>query len=198
VDCAECKSRLVDAVEGQLQGQTESRVRQHLASCEACRTEFDLLHRGVGVLRDTIPALAPHQAYLTRARMERLMAARSGSAKIFRLVSYRAFVAAAAAAAILVSAAFITAALGRTHQTSSQAPAFAQAPVPRVYVPVVLAATRHGEPGNAVGRISVVEKARTHWVQGPGGEWPVGMDSPGAIVPVHHAFYDPEESPYLW
>ena len=157
------------------------------------------MKRGAGVLREAIPSLAPRQAYLTRARMQRLMAAHSGSAKIFRLVSYRRFVAAAAAAAILVSAAFITVNLGRMREASQpdELP-LAQIPAPSHYVPVVLAATGSGEPGNALGRMSVIQEARTPWAEQPGGERPVGMDSPGIIVPVHHAFYDPEESPYWW
>jgi hypothetical protein len=200
VDCAEIKSRLVEAAEGDLPVDLERQLRRHVASCESCRTELDLVKRGVGVLRETIPSLAPRQAYLTRARMERLMAAHAGGAKIFRFFTYRDFVAAAAAAAILISAAFITVSLRplREEPATGQ-PGLAQMPsLGDYYVPVVLAAAGRGEPANTLGRMSVIQKARTPWVGRPAGERPVGMDTPGVVVPVRHAFYDPEESPYWW
>ncbi|NLW49972.1 MAG: zf-HC2 domain-containing protein [Candidatus Brocadiaceae bacterium] len=197
MDCAECKSWMIEAAEGDLAEERAASFRSHLASCESCRTAFDLVERGAGILRETIPLLAPRETYLTRARMDQILAARSGETKIFRLFSYRQFVSAAAAAAILISAAFIAGGLASMRSAPPDETPIARV-APAEYLPIVLAATGREDPGHALGHMAVVKGARTSWAWRPQGERPVSMDSPGVVVPVQHAFYDPAESPYWW
>lgn len=199
MNCEETQSRLVEAVEGELGGQLEARLKQHLDACDGCRTEFEQLRRGAGVLRDVLPMLAPRQTYLSRARIERLMDAhRRRRTKVFRLIP-RALVGVAAAAAIVISAVFIRAQLLGLPGPASQPPALAQVPAMRPGPPVVLAAAGQDEPGGMMRRIPVIEDAWTASQEPPPADLrPVQIDSPGAVVPVHHAFYDPEESIRWW
>jgi hypothetical protein len=187
---------LVGAAENALSGDEAARLREHLDACETCRMELAGLRTAVVALRGTLEELAPRRNYLTEPRLQRLMAYYHRGPKIFRLVTYRQFVAAAAAVAIVVSTAFIAANAIRMQQPLREPPMVTEVPAPR-YIPVVLAASGQGEPLNVVRPLS------------PGG-WPAAVagapaggelastSSAHMTIPVNHAFYDPEESSHWW
>lgn len=199
MDCAEIKDRLLEAAEDELPQDERARLDEHLAHCRACRAEFEGLRRAADALRVAAVELAPPRPYLTPERFRRLMAAHEGAPKIFKLVTYRQFVAVAAAAAIIVSVAVIAWHVGQMRQVGEQDPFFVQAPASLPYVPVVLATTgRQGEPMNVVRSLPAGAEFGPLWDGSPSAVRLVGADSAGVLVPVDHVFYDPEESSRWW
>jgi anti-sigma factor RsiW len=196
VNCTEARDRLLEAAEGCLAGQELHSVEEHLARCEACRAEFEELRTASCALRDAVPELAPAQSYLTPDRRRRLMAAYAEGPKLFRLVTYRRFIALAAAAAILISAGAIVLNLGRPwHHRQDKTPVAVQLPQ---YLPVVLAAAGQGEPVSVFRSIPVSTEAGSAWDEPARGGRIVRADSAGVRIPVDHAYYDPEESSLWW
>jgi anti-sigma factor RsiW len=197
VKCNEVSEKLLDAAEGALATQDRLVVDAHLAQCAACRAELAQLTEGLRGLQEHMPVLAPREHYLTRARLDRVMG--SDGPRIFRLATYRQFVGAAAAAAIIISAAFIAAhILGvRDALRLQDAPAVAmQAEPPVHYVPVMVAAPGQGQPINVAHAAQAAAEPVPR--MGSVAASALRMDTPGVTVPVNHAFYDPEESSHWW
>ena len=71
MSCAEIRPQLSPLVDGDLDGPTERRLRQHLAGCPACREEEALCRRLIA-LTASLPSLEPPAALWTRieARLE--------------------------------------------------------------------------------------------------------------------------------
>jgi anti-sigma factor RsiW len=198
VNCAEAKDRFLEAAEGDLKGDGRGALEEHLVVCEACRTEFDELGKAVGALREAVGGLAPVRRYLTAERRERLMAAYADEPKLFRLITYRRFIAAAAAVAIVVSGAVIATSVARMTRSRPKELPVAAGPVAAPYVPVILAATGQGGPVNVIRSIPVGTEAWSQWDEPARGARIVRTDSAGVRIPVDHAFYDPEESSHWW
>ncbi len=203
MDCSEAKDRLLDAADEALGRQEAARLEEHLDGCPACRAELSELRTGANALRRAAPELAPKRRYLTVERYASLLAARGRPARIFRLATYPQFVALAAAAAILISAATI--AWHVQFAAAPQAPAaplapavpLAEGPHPQGYVPVVLATHGQGEPVNVVRGIALGGIAWPPREQ-PAAPTLVRTDTRGVTVPVDHAFYDPDTSSHWW
>jgi anti-sigma factor RsiW len=172
-------------------------LEEHLGRCEACRAEFEELRTASCALRDAVGKLAPPVSYLTPDRRRRLMAAYAEGPKLFRLVTYQRFVAVAAAAAIVISAGFISLNLGRMWRHRQIESPVAVPSLVSPYVPVMLTAAGQGEPVNVVRSIPVSTES---WrlADEPVGARVVRTDSAGVRIPVDHAFYDPEESSRWW
>jgi hypothetical protein len=205
VDCDKARDLLLEAADGELPDAVRRSLQTHLAVCNACRTTFEQTEKAVAALRQAASELAHEQPHLTPQRRKRLLVAYEQrqaehfqEAKLFRLVTYRRFVAAAAAAAILVSAGFIASSLVRMARPVEQEPVIAGGPVPAGYVPVVMAASGQGEPVSIIRRIAVAGEAWPLGDEPAGGARLVRSDSAGVMVPVDHAFYDPEESSHWW
>jgi len=198
MDCMEARELLVDAAEDALPRPQREALDSHLGACAACRTQYELLSAGAASLRAALSELAPAEVYLTARRRKRLLEA-AQAPKLFRLLTYRQFVGAAAAAAILVSAVFIGLDVARMRSepavTRPAQPPVAQALAP--YVPVVLAAAGQGGP-ILVRNVSMEAEAPLVWEETGPGLLRVTADSPGLRVPVHHAFYDPDEASRWW
>lgn len=198
VNCIGACEKLLDAAEGALEADEDRLLRTHLAGCAKCSAEFDAITAGMHALRRAVPVVAPREHYLTRARRDRV--SDGGGPRIFRLATYRQFVGAAAAAAILISAAFITAqVLGILDARRLQdAPAVAaQQPAPGLrYAPLTVSAPGQTEPISVAHTMRPVAAA----VQAPAPPPtpPLRTDTAGITVPVNHAFYDPEEASHWW
>ncbi|MCK4283978.1 MAG: PDZ domain-containing protein, partial [Candidatus Brocadiae bacterium] len=82
-------------------------LMEHLSRCGQCCAELAELQRASAALRLAIPEIAPRQPYLSTARLERLVAGQGGRPRPVKIITFRRFLAAAAVAAILVSAFFI-------------------------------------------------------------------------------------------
>jgi len=201
MDCKEARAKLLDVVEAELPWDEEAMVREHLACCPDCREEFERLDRGASFLSEAVGVLAPARPYRTAERIERLMSARESARRPVRLMTWRRFVACSAAAAILVSAGFLVGDVRRMLAPPQDDAVTLMAQYdwqPSANVPVVLAATGHGEP---IREIRPYVEAATGDVPGGALRWRpklVSLDSPGFRVPVDHAFYDPLESSYWW
>jgi anti-sigma factor RsiW len=189
---------LVEAAEGDLPGKDETVLLQHLAACEDCRAEFSRLRAAVRAVRLAVPEIAPDERYLTPERLDRLVAARERRQKLFRLVTYRQFVAAAAAACIVISGAFIAANLLGMHEGRGAASEPMQAALPSPYVPAVLAAPRYGEPVTVVHDMAGAPDGSPVWAESGPNEELVQTDTAGVFVPVNHVFYDAEEASHWW
>ena len=198
MDCTETKDWLLEAAEGRLAVAEAQALDRHLARCEACRAELGALRRAVEALRAAIPELAPQETYLTAERLNGLMEGHGRHTRIFRLVSYRQFVAAAAVAAIVVSTAFITWNLRQETAPPIDGPSIVAGPLPSPYVPVVMATTGHGDPTSVVGSLPASIGVRPIPQRTDPPLRLVRTDSPGLIVPVDHVLYDPAESSRWW
>ncbi len=207
MDCTEAGERLLEAAEGCLTGEELRVVEGHLARCTSCRAEFEELRTAAGALRDAVSELAPAESYLTPDRRRRLMAARAEGvyaegSRMFHLVSYRRFIAMAAAAAILVSIGSIGTGLVRMWRYQPREKRIAAKSGAPSYVSVVLAAPGHGEPVKVVRSIPVSSVASAEGWTLPAEGMPAGglvpAESVGVRVPVDHAYYDPEESSRWW
>ncbi len=203
MDCAQAKQTLLKAVEGELPQPELSRLREHLDGCRHCREEFEGLREASGALRVAVSELAPRETYLTPARLERLMGAHSVGPRIFKLATYRQFVAGAAAAAILISAAFIAFNLARMEPAADairgeQTALVRDAGTPPYAPPVVLVATGQGEPADVVRSLTVSGRSRLVSGESPQGARLLRADSAGVRIPVEHLFYDPEQSSRWW
>jgi anti-sigma factor RsiW len=201
MDCKEVKAKLLDVVEAELPWEIEARVREHLACCPECREEFERLDRGASALSEALGVLAPARVHRTPERIERLTSACEAARKTVRLMTWRRFVACSAAAAILVSVGFLVGDVRRMQAPSEDDAGALVAQYdwqPSANVPVVLAATEHGEP---IREIRPYAEAAAGDAPGGAVQWRpklVRLDSAGFRVPVDHAFYDPRESSYWW
>jgi len=122
LDCTEARHEFLEALDGALSEPDSGGLREHLGRCGSCRAEFERLRKGWTAFRIALPELAPRERYLTTARLERLMNARSGSRAPLRLITLRRFVAAAAVAIILVSGFFIASDVVRMWEAEHQEP----------------------------------------------------------------------------
>ena len=149
MNCDEVREKLLDVVEGRAAGEERAAVDVHLGGCPQCRAEFEELAEGLHGLLAAMPVVAPRERYLTHARLECIMGREAP--RLFQLATYRQFVAAAAAVAIVISGAFIVAhVLGiRDARRLQEAPPVALRTEPLVhYVPVMVAAPGQGQPIN--------------------------------------------------
>lgn len=192
MNCKDAKSLMLDALDGRLTPNRYREVLAHTVRCAECREEFEHMQAGSKALKASVDQLAPRMKYLTRIRRERLMAKRP-KPKVTKLMTIRRFVAAAAVAAILVSAGFIAhdvVSLARPQPDGAMA---SQRQAPAMNTPVVLTAAGQNEPLRIMPR---------PWLEGRASPAPeehvVRSDSPGVIVPVRHTLYDPEESSLWW
>jgi hypothetical protein len=153
-------------------------------------------------LRDELQELAPPGPHLTPERLGRIMAARTGPPKLFRLVTYRQFVAAAAAAAILISAAFIAHTLVRVWRQPAATPQRealgVRRPVGPSTAPVLLTTMGQGDPLDVVRSVPAPGSRLPDWGETISAVHLIGANSAGLSVPVDHAFYDAEESSRWW
>jgi anti-sigma factor RsiW len=200
VDCPTVITKLLEFSEGQLSRKESLEVQAHLESCVACRTVHERLTNAAEALRRTRSILAIGEGFLTPGRAERLMAALEARdaeqrTRVVRLLTPRRFVAAAAAAVILVSAVFIAGDVARLRSEPRGGAVTAEATVPRDrYVPFVLTSTGSGSP------MQVVRRSQ------PELQYPTGIEdislvrtsSDGVRIPVRHVFYDAEESSLWW
>lgn len=200
MDCIEARDKLLEAAEGELEQSEQSLLSAHLAGCPECRAEFEELQRAAEALRRFTPELAPRERYLTPARLRCLLDARAHGPRLFRLFTYRQFIAAAAAAAILISATLIGHNVMRMwpRPEVEVIPEVAQGPAAVPSIPVVLAATAQDEPMSVVRKLPAPSPIIPDWETPGGGARLVAADSPGVRIPVDHAFYDPEESSRWW
>jgi hypothetical protein len=195
VDCNEVGERLLEAAEGVLSADDETAVEAHLARCAKCRAEFGELRRGVDGLRGSVPVLAPRERYLTHARMDQVLGGEGP--RIFQLATYRQFVAAAAAAAIVVSAAFIGARfLGArdARRLMDTRPVAVRTDPPMRRLPVMVEPPGQGQPITVAHSVLTPAPIPAQF----GSQAVLRTDTPGVTVPVNHALYDPEESSHWW
>ena len=198
--CEELHPRLLEFVDGDMSAEERAAVRAHLAGCPACRAEADQLRAGARAVRAAVQELAPTQHYLTPARLERLMTARSGSRKPFKIITLHRLVAAAAVAAIVAAAPFL---VGDFMQIlnppqEEQPGLVAEAPIPEWHGPAILAATGRGAPMSLMRSVSATAGAPPA-AGSPEGRMSLAVsDTPGLRVPVESVLYDPEESSHWW
>ena len=200
MNCADARGKLLDALDGLLAGEDLGALNEHLRACPTCRAEFEGLERASAALQESVAELAPEERYLTAERWGRLMAAYSEGPKLFKLITYRRFVPIAAAAAILISAVTIAVNIAWMRRSAGERRPETVAVRPEApgYVPVVLAASGHGEPLNVVRSIPVGLEAWPLGDEGAQGARLVRTDTAGVRVPVDNALYDPEESSRWW
>ena len=203
MDCTDARELLLEAAEERrpLTGP----ALDHVGSSEACEAEYAALKRAVDAVRDALPVLAPQVQYLTAERLARLMDAHARHTRIFRLVTYRQFVAAAAVVAIVVSTAFIAWNLGQARSAAGldEPPAvlagLAGARLPDPYMPVVAATAAVGDLVTLVGSLPASVSAEPATQRRADSMIQlVHTDSIGISVPVDHFLYDPEESSRWW
>jgi len=190
--CTEAREKLVEAVEGALPPDEQALLRQHLEGCARCRAEFEALAHASQCLRDALADLVPEETYLTAARRERLLAARARGRKPIRLITWRRFVVAAAAAAIIVSVSFLVGDVLWLLRGGAGADGGVGERI------VVIVAAAPGEAGRAARFVPV--RATVAMPAGRPGAVPrvVRTDSPGLRVPVSNGLYDAEESSFWW
>ena len=193
MDCEKARQALLDGVEGLLDEERAGQLSAHVAQCSACAGERRELERGRAALLAAVPLLAPSGGHLTEARLSRLMAARKSAGT--GIITLRRFVAAAAAAAILVSAGFIYGDLSRwLSEEDGEAPVRPQA-VRVVLTPAGQGGARQVVTGHLVPRQPVFEGPPLQWREMDG---IVRASAEGVRVPVRNAGYDPEEADYWW
>lgn len=97
-DCDEAREQLPELVLGVLGGDERARVLAHVVTCGRCQGEAEALVRVTGSLLELVPAVDPPAGFESR-----LLARRSGLARVPRRRP-RAVLAAAAAALVLLGA----------------------------------------------------------------------------------------------
>jgi len=101
--CGDVRGSLLDLLEGTIGPEQRTAVEQHLGQCEECSAELAMLQRGRDALMASLENVAPEGRYLTERRMGRLLGGLEGRVQRRPILTIRRFIAAAAAAAILVS-----------------------------------------------------------------------------------------------
>ena len=200
--CGDVRGSLLDLSEGTINPEQRAAVQQHLGQCDECRAELAMLQRGRDGLEASLEQVAPVGRYLTEGRMGRLLGAFEVRAQQPRIITLRRFIAAAAAAAILVSFRFIYADVrsmltpkqqpGETYPTalrvSPLGPAgiVALTPTPEDHgLNVVFEYLKASPAGGATAApVPPADLVRTI--------------SPGIDVPVQNAFYDCQEAGCWW
>ena len=204
MDCREVKSKLLEAAEGELRGQERAAVEEHLGHCPDCTAELKRLEAAVGAMHEAVELLAPRRAYLTPERLARLTEVLDRRRPKVQLITLRRFVASAAAAAILVALYYLAGDVAILLRQTEESPIVVQRRVRPSAAQVVLGSVGQDEPVRVVrsfpvaaesGAVGEATRREPADLQAP--RW-VETDSPGLIVPVDHAFYDPEESSHWW
>lgn len=200
--CGYVRGNLLALLEGDIGPEERAAVQDHLERCDECRNELRMLQRGRDALVASLQQVAPSGRYLTQGRLDRLLGASEAPAETPRIITLRRFIAAAAAAAILVSSLFIygdvRSILDRRRQPEMAYPSVARVPGSGLASMVALSPTPHDY------RLDIVLG-----YTGGGSAWgtpaaqvrPANLirtTSPGIDVPVRNAFYDSEEAGFWW
>jgi len=205
MDCQEVRALLVDLLDGAPDEALRRELEQHIVGCADCRREYRLLQRGREALQAALPNLAPQNGYLTAERLERLLAPKADARP--RIITFRHFVAAAAAAVILVSGTFLyqdlRSLLGRTHEAPTSAGAAMPPGMPAVrpaVVRVVLTpAPQDGESRVVIGHmVPATDRSGPYSPFAPSYGQVLRTTQEGVATPVRSALYDPEEAGYWW
>lgn len=122
MECTEAIRKLLDAAEGGLPQPERRLLMEHLSRCGQCSAALGELQRASVALRLAVSELAPRQPYLTTARLNRLTDAYVGGPRPIKIITFRRFVGAAAAAVILVSSFFIAVEVKRIWQEEPEEP----------------------------------------------------------------------------
>jgi anti-sigma factor RsiW len=199
VDCTKIQPLLVDAAQDELDSSERLLLEEHVAGCSGCRQELARLRGAVEAVRAAAEELAPEGAYLTRERLGRLMAGYGRQTRIIPLYLHRGVVAAAAVAAILVSAAVISLNMWEVSPEQEAPSMVAQSPAtPLRSAPAVLAAFEHGGPAQMIRPVAQTSADRTFREEVPEATPYLSTAAPFVTIPVEHAFYDPDESTRWW
>ena len=94
--CADIKARLVESLYGELPGEDESHLREHLAGCDSCRQELEALEQS----RRRLKALGQPEFPFDFGRLYRTAADRAGRGRR----RWRLLAGASCAAAVLLLA----------------------------------------------------------------------------------------------
>jgi len=198
MDCQTAQTQLLDALDGALDSAQKSALDDHLSRCASCRAEMRRLREGLEAVRLAAEELAPRQRYLTTERLGRLMVAYGRKTRVVSLHLPRGLVAAAAVAAICVSAVVIALSM---RAPSALPPAARYAATEAPYgpaLPVVLTTVAPGEPMRTIRPVTLGPLgARSEGQAGRLRPF-VPISNPGLIVPADHTLYDPEESSRWW
>ena len=208
MDCTRARDSLVDLLGGSLQPEVQQELEAHLGQCEACRREHELLQRGHRALADSLPQVAPRGAYLTEQRYIRLLEAARSQRHPSRIITLRRFVAAAAAAIIVVCVPYVVKDFGELLTPAAPPAGTHVARVPaapryRAPEPVRVFLASGPERGNL--RETVGHMAADLDVMSPSPGFGVqpatqvlrttGRD---VHIPVRNALYDEQETGYWW
>jgi len=203
MDCEEVRERLLDVLENAATPQEREAVQAHLAECEACRTELARLKRGMAGLTTYLSESGVKHPHETSDQVRRMLAAIEEGSRKASAVTWRRFVASAAAAAILVSCYFIyhdLRLLDKIRRSGESPVAVTPVELER-YAPgmqVALTSSAGDRRQSVVqGYVRVGEIGGTAAPAPPRGDL-ILTSSPGVYVPVNNVFYDSEEADYWW
>ena len=200
--CHNVRESLLDLLEGTIGPEQQLSIDGHVARCEACRAELRMVKRGREALVASLEELVPPGKYLTQQRLDRLLGAFGERTRRSRIVTLRRLVAAAAAAAILVSCLFIYQSVrfslaGKEQPRVAERPAAATAPSGWASMVALTSSPDERHP-----------KIVFRYMKAGGGSGapaafvrPADMmraTSPGVRVPAQNALYDYEEAGYWW
>ena len=205
MQCKEAQQRLLDLLEQGAGARDAQPAEAHLAACGQCRDEYELLRRGREAVLAAAEQLAPEDAYLTPQRLQELAEAPGPRRRWPRIIRLERLVAAAAAAAILVSTLSIYMHLrspreGAQDATGSESASASSmtgrtGPVMEAYTMV----PDQGQPRVVTAQMMLAPRAAA--VAPAEGLWRgelVRTSSPGLYVPVRNPLYDFEESAWWW
>ena len=196
---------MLDLVEGGLDEDVADRVRDHLDECPSCREEADSLRAGLNGLRDIVTFQVGSGPHLTPSRREATLKAARQARKKTRLVTWRKFAGAAAAAMLLVSGFFLAQDLfsgAGQPKEGTRAGGGATAVIPRS-LPRRGGSNRNGSPIRTVGLGGVGNERPKSDARGLPRRPPQPKDmmynQPADIqVPVQNARYEPRRERYWW
>jgi predicted anti-sigma-YlaC factor YlaD len=200
--CKEAREKLLDLVEGDLDDGEAQEVRDHLDDCELCREEADCLRAGLNGIRDAVPLQVGTGPHLTPSRRKAALQAARKERKKTRLVTWRKFAGAAAAAMLLVSAWFLAQDL---LFTETKPPRRRTAPGRMAQVPPRIP-SRSKERAGPVQQVTLNSgdkepSSAPRRVSRPGDGPPreVMFNQPAEVqVPVQNAYYEPRRERYWW
>ena len=220
MNCDEAKARFLEMVDGVLPELDRQPFREHVGSCDRCRCECEELQGALAALTGSLDEIAPRGEYLTRHRLACLLSAHRSRRSAVRLVSWRGLVAAAAIAAILVSAWFIYfdvrdmlrseepphvvfTGSGTGDEWLVTMPAEEAGAEETAPVSVVIGSAEPGRRFSLVHGYVVKASGGARASSGPFGRPPVEsavirQNQPGAAVPADNLFYEFDESEYWW
>ncbi len=205
MNCEQVREKLVDLVEGALDPAAERLVREHLEGCSACREEFGQLELGRVALLDSLPALAPDGGHLTQQRFHRLLEAGAGARSTSKIITFRRFLGAAAAAAVLVCIPYLASDIRSVLRgTDVPAPAevavgdFRPAPAPGAESVMVTAAHASANSRDVVGYFVPGLREGDRPMEGRQMMRVIRSSALGVEAPVRNVLYDAEEAGYWW